>query len=299
MGAHRKPKAKPTAFAAVVTAAIVVPAGTAAAASYGAFGPPNADPSGQSAAGLLAAKANSAATSAASSRIRHVVVTPIPTPTASAPTATAKPSAQPQKPNASPTSASPSPSASASQSTSAKNPGSSPPPSPTPTSSPTPQPTAPAQSNQYQNVALSSLEPTGLYGAQQYFTLTNEQLANAKTIVAVTEQRGMPLYAAVIATATAMQESSLINLTYATNYDSLGLFQQRPSMGWGTAAQVTDPAYATNAFLSALATYAPNYTSQALWTSAQAVQRSGLPTAYAQWEDQAAMVVQAIANGTA
>ena len=99
--------------------------------------------------------------------------------------------------------------------------------------------------------------------------------------------------------ATAMQESSLTNLTYSTNYDSLGLFQQRPSMGWGTAAQVTDPTYATNAFLTALGTYAPNYASQALWEAAQAVQRSGLPTAYAQWEDQAAMVVRAIANGTA
>lgn len=164
---------------------------------------------------------------------------------------------------------------------------------------PSPSPTAAATTakpNPYQNVTVASLEPTGLYGAQQYITLTSEQWANAKTIVAVAEQRGLPLYASVIAIATAMQESSLINLTYATNYDSLGLFQQRPSMGWGTVAQVTDPTYATNAFLAALAAYAPNYDSQSLWMSAQAVQRSGLPTAYAQWEDQAAQIVQTIAN---
>jgi hypothetical protein len=115
----------------------------------------------------------------------------------------------------------------------------------------------------------------------------------------VAKQRGLPPYAAVIAIATAMQESSLINLKSASNYDSLGLFQQRPSMGWGTAAQVTDPTYATNAFFDALATYAPNFASQSLWSAAQAVQRSGLPTAYAQWEDQAAKIVLAIVNGTA
>jgi hypothetical protein len=108
----------------------------------------------------------------------------------------------------------------------------------------------------------------------------------------------MSLYAAVIAVATAMQESSLINLTEATNYDSLGLFQQRPSMGWGTPSQLTDPVYATNAFLAALTTYAPNYQSQTLWSSAQAVQRSGFPTAYAQWQDQAARMVQAVINGS-
>lgn len=296
MGAHRKPKTKPTAFAAVVTAAIVVPAGTAAAASYGAFGAPKTDARGHSAAAQVAAKASSAVTSAAKSTIRHISVTPIPTTSASAKIPAANPSTQPPNPGSTSASASASGSASppAAQPTSPASP-----PAPSPPPSQTPSPAATAQPNQYKNVALSSLEPTGLYGAQQYFTLTSDQLANARTIVAVTEQRGMPLYAAVIATATAMQESSLTNLTYSTNYDSLGLFQQRPSMGWGTAAQVTDPAYATNAFLSALATYAPNYASQSLWESAQAVQRSGLPTAYAQWEDQAAIVVQSIANGTA
>ncbi|HEV2345013.1 MAG TPA: hypothetical protein VGS97_13030 [Actinocrinis sp.] len=285
MGAHRKPKARPTAFAAVVTAAIVVPAGTAAATSYSALGSPKGGKPGL-AAGSLAADARSAATSAAKSPVRHVVaVTPGPTRSASVSPSAAKPSLSTAVPKP----------AAASPSASAK------PAAPRPSASASPSATAAAAAakpNPVQSVSLASLEPTGLYGGQQYFTLTGAQWSNAKTIVAVTEQRGMPLYAAVIAIATAMQESSLLNLTYATNYDSLGLFQQRPSMGWGTAAQVTDPVYATNAFLAALAAYAPGYEGQALWISAQAVQRSGLPTAYAQWEDQAAQIVLAIANGT-
>jgi hypothetical protein len=282
MGSHRKPKTRPTAFAAVVTAAIVVPAGTAAAASYGALGSAKSGRPELAAAGSLAADAHSAATSAAKSTVRHVVtVTSSPAKSASASPSVAKPSPSTAAPK--PAAASPSPSAKPS--------------TPRPSASTSASASA-AKPKPYQNVSLASLEPTGLYGGQQYFTLTGAQWANAKTIVAVTEQRGMPLYAAVVAIATATQESSLLNLTYATNYDSLGLFQQRPSMGWGTAAQVTDPVYATNAFLTALAAYAPGYQSQALWISAQAVQRSGLPTAYAQWEDQAAQIVLAIANGT-
>jgi hypothetical protein len=287
MGAHRKPKTRPTAFAAVVTAAIVVPAGTAAAASYGGLGPAKSGTRDVSAAGQLAARAHTAATTAANARIRHVAITPTPTASKSAPRPAAK--ASPSTP----------PPTSATSATASKPPTTKPKPSASASASTPAAPATTAKPNPYKNVSLASLEPTGLYRAQQYVTLSSAQWANARTIVAVTEQRGMPLYAAVVAMATAMQESALTNLTYATNYDSLGLFQQRPSMGWGTAAQVTDPVYATNAFLSALATYAPNYGSQSLWTSAQAVQRSGLPTAYAQWEDQAAQIVRAIANGTA
>ena len=275
MGAHRKPKTKSTAFAAVVTAAIVVPTSTAAAASYGAMGSSSGG-GGSAAAGLLAKKAHSAAMSAArSSRRVALVSAPV---AGSAPSASAGPKASASAP--APASKSASAAAVASKSTTA-------------TASP-----SPTKADPYANVTISSLEPTGLYGSQQHFTPNSAQWANAKTIVAVTKQRGMSLYAAVIAVATAMQESSLINLTEATNYDSLGLFQQRPSMGWGTASQLTDPVYATNAFLAALTTYAPNYQSQTLWSSAQAVQRSGFPTAYAQWQDQAAQMVQAVINGS-
>jgi len=173
------------------------------------------------------------------------------------------------------------------------------PPSPTASATPTPTPTPTAPPNPYAHTTLAQLEPTGVYGTQSHFTATASQWANAKTIVKVAEQRKMPLYAAVIAVATATQESRLQNLTVATNADSLGLFQQRPSAGWGTAAQLTDPYYASNAFLSALDVYAPHYMSLSLWQAAQAVQRSAFPTAYAQWQSQAAHMVMAIVNGTA
>jgi hypothetical protein len=175
------------------------------------------------------------------------------------------------------------------------SPAASPSSSPTPTAKPTP--TAPP--NPYAHTTLAQLEPTGLYGPQRYISATASQWANAKIIVKVAEERKMPLYAAVIAVATATQESQLTNLTMATNADSLGLFQQRPSAGWGTAAQLTNPYYASNAFLAALDVYAPHYMTLSLWEAAQAVQRSGFPTAYAQWQSQAAHMVMTIVNGTA
>jgi hypothetical protein len=153
--------------------------------------------------------------------------------------------------------------------------------------------------NPYASTTYAALEPVGTYGTQHTFAATSSQWENARAIVQVAEERKMPLYAAVIAIATATQESRLQNLTVATNADSLGLFQQRPSQGWGTAAQITDPYYAANAFLAALAQYAPYYTGEDLWESAQAVQRSGYPTAYAQWQTQATRMVYEIVNGTA
>src|SRR5215831_8877275 len=101
------------------------------------------------------------------------------------------------------------------------------------------------------------------------------------------------LRSAVIAVATSMQESTLLNLNYGTS-DSLGLFQQRPSSGWGTQAQIQHPAYAADAFLKALRSYQarnPDWAHQPLWQAAQGVQASAFPTAYAKWESQAAKVV--------
>ncbi len=149
----------------------------------------------------------------------------------------------------------------------------------------------------YAVATLGQLEPSGLYGGQEHFAPSSEQWQNARTIVQVTKGRHMSPYAAVIAVSVAMQESSLHNLTAAIDADSLGLFQQRPSMGWGSARELTDPAYATTAFLSALTQYAPGYGSLPLWQAAQQTQRSGYPTAYARWEDQAAHMVQQIAAG--
>jgi hypothetical protein len=168
-----------------------------------------------------------------------------------------------------------------------------------------PAPTAPAKPAvasipaPWAHTSLSALEPEGLYGSQEFFNLSSTQWTNAKTIVKVAYQRGMSPYAAVIAVATASQESSLINLTSADNADSLGLFQQRPSMGWGSASEITTPSYAANKFLSVLQSEVPNYNHTGLWQAAQQVQKSGYPTAYAQWQLQAANIVMAIINGTA
>jgi len=97
----------------------------------------------------------------------------------------------------------------------------------------------------------------------------------------------MPPRAWVIAIATALQESTLLNLDYGDR-DSLGLFQQRPSQGWGTPEQIMDPEYAATRFYEAFADKVmrstPGWESQPLTELAQVVQRSGFPTAYAKWE---------------
>lgn len=122
------------------------------------------------------------------------------------------------------------------------------------------------------------------------------QRANAKTIVEVGLALGIPERGLIIAVATAMQESSLYNLGHLgerNDHDSLGLFQQRPSMGWGTPEQVTDPVYAATAFYLALQRV-PNWESLELTVAAQSVQRSAFPNAYAKWETDATALTQQI-----
>jgi len=114
-------------------------------------------------------------------------------------------------------------------------------------------------------------------------TLTAEQVANAATIAAVGRDRGLPERAVVIALATAQQESRLRNLDYGDR-DSLGLFQQRPSSGWGTEAEVQDPVYAANKFYDHLVEV-PGWETGRLTDVAQNVQRSGFPEAYQQWSE--------------
>ena len=108
--------------------------------------------------------------------------------------------------------------------------------------------------------------------------LSTEQAENATTIVAVGVRRGLPARAASIALATAYQESKLRNLDHGDR-DSLGLFQQRPSQGWGTAAQIQDPYYAVNKFYDALVKV-DGYQTMRITEAAQEVQRSGFPEAY-------------------
>lgn len=140
------------------------------------------------------------------------------------------------------------------------------------------------------------VQPVAVSGAQSYMPMTASRMANATTIVRQALDKHMGLRSAVIAVATAMQESTLENLSYG-DLDSKGLFQQRPSAGWGTPAQITNPAYAADAFLNALHGHQqadPAWASQPLWENAQAVQNSGFPYAYAKWEAQAAQVVSSI-----
>jgi hypothetical protein len=116
--------------------------------------------------------------------------------------------------------------------------------------------------------------------------LTDEQLGNARTIAQVAHDRGLPERAVVIALATAMQESGLRNLDYGDR-DSLGLFQQRPSQGWGTPEQVRDPVYAAGKFYDQLV-LVPDWQNGDLSLTADAVQRSAYPLAYGRWSGMAA-----------
>ncbi|WP_318242028.1 hypothetical protein [Arthrobacter gallicola] len=115
--------------------------------------------------------------------------------------------------------------------------------------------------------------------------LTPEQTANAATIAAVAVTRGLPPRAASIALATAVQESGLRNIDYGDEAgpDSRGLFQQRPSQGWGTEEQIMDPVYAANAFYDVLVKV-PGYQELPITAAAQTVQRSAYPDAYADHE---------------
>ena len=127
-------------------------------------------------------------------------------------------------------------------------------------------------------------------------TLSVEQAENAALITAVAVGRGLPAHAATIALATAFQESKLYNVG-AGDRDSAGLFQQRPSQGWGTKAQVTDPYYATNAFYDALVKV-DGYETMPVTEAAQAVQRSGFPDAYADHEADARVLASALSGNS-
>lgn len=122
--------------------------------------------------------------------------------------------------------------------------------------------------------------------------LPAEQVPNAATIVAVGLSLDVPKKGQIIALATAMQESRLRNLNYGDR-DSLGLFQQRPSQGWGSAQQIRDPLYASEQFYKHLLKV-NGWQQMTVTQAAQAVQKSGLPDAYAQWESLATALQTAI-----
>ena len=128
------------------------------------------------------------------------------------------------------------------------------------------------------------------------------QRDNATTIVQVGLALGISERGLVVALATAMQESQLYNLGHLganNDHDSLGLFQQRPSMGWGSEAQLTDPVYSATVFYLALQRVS-GWESMQVTVAAQRVQRSKFPNAYAKWEtDATSLSKQILCNETA
>jgi hypothetical protein len=124
--------------------------------------------------------------------------------------------------------------------------------------------------------------------------LSPEQADSAALISAISVRRTLPARAATIAIATALRESRLSNISHGDR-DSVGLFQQRPSQGWGSREQILDPVYSTNAFYDALIKIA-GYQALPITDAAQRVQRSGFPQAYAQHETQARSWASALAG---
>ncbi|WBB81543.1 peptidase M23 [Micromonospora sp. WMMD882] len=177
---------------------------------------------------------------------------------------------------------------------------------PTPTKTATPKKTAtkkatPKKAVAKKTVTRRSATPAPVAG------LTAAQMKNATAIVRTGEAMDVPRRGLVIAVATAMQESNLYNLASGAvpesqnhpnqglgwDHDSVGLFQQRASMGWGTVADLMDPAYATRQFLTALLAV-PGWQGMRLTDAAQAVQISGYPEAYAVHEPRATVIVDAV-----
>ena len=124
--------------------------------------------------------------------------------------------------------------------------------------------------------------------------LTDEQARNASLIAAIAIRRGMPAHAATVALATSLQESRLYDLR-GGDRDSLGLFQQRPSQGWGSRAQVLDPVHATNAFYDALEKV-KGYEQMEITKVAQEVQKSAYPAAYADHEQEGRILASALSG---
>ncbi|WP_227025276.1 hypothetical protein [Streptomyces tsukubensis] len=147
------------------------------------------------------------------------------------------------------------------------------------------------------SAALPHCEVVSTDKGRASYEFDADQTINAATISAVGTSRGMPERAVTIALATALQESGLRNLPHGDR-DSLGLFQQRPSQGWGTTGQIMDPVYAAGRFYDLLAKI-PGYSRLPLTVAAQRVQHSGFPKAYAKHEPDAAALSAALTGRAA
>lgn len=142
-------------------------------------------------------------------------------------------------------------------------------------------------------------------GGPDVGSLTDEQITNARTILAVARRHKVPEYGSVVALSVALQESTLVDLN-AGDRDSAGLFQQRPSQGWGSFSQVVDPTLAAEAFFG-VAQHTGNrglldvvgWQTMEVTVAAQAVQGSAYPDAYRDDEPLARQLVSKLAGGGA
>ncbi|TDV37558.1 C40 family peptidase [Actinophytocola oryzae] len=140
------------------------------------------------------------------------------------------------------------------------------------------------------NAALGPITagPAGS-GAGDAAKLNEDQRKNVALIISIGKDRQLPPLAWQVAIQAGMTESGLRNLNYGDR-DSLGMFQMRPSMGWGTPAQVVDPHYSINKFYDVLGKV-PGWEQQRPGESAQDVERSGFPDRYHKWESMAAHLI--------
>ena len=143
-----------------------------------------------------------------------------------------------------------------------------------------------------QTIQLPKLGPACVVKADGEVSLDTVQMANAATIAAVGINRKMPERAIVVALATAFQESKLENIEYGDR-DSLGLFQQRPSKGWGKPEQLLDPRYSSRKFYASLKKV-KGWEKMRVTDAAQRVQRSAYPNAYQKWADEAEVLAKAL-----
>ncbi|WP_231956699.1 MULTISPECIES: VCBS repeat-containing protein [unclassified Actinoplanes] len=144
-------------------------------------------------------------------------------------------------------------------------------------------------------VVADRLRPS-MTGRRLGTAVSPRAVACARAIIGIVQQRGLGPRAAVIAVTTAITESTLTNHVVSTDHDSLGLFEQRPSQGWGRAAQLVDPVYATNAFLTAMLRKFPgdSWMGGDIGAICQRVQTSALPGAYAFEVHDAQLIVSAL-----
>jgi peptidoglycan DL-endopeptidase CwlO len=126
-------------------------------------------------------------------------------------------------------------------------------------------------------------------GADDAEKLKEEQRNNVALIIQIGKERQLPPLAWQIAIQAGMTESGLRNLNHGDR-DSLGMFQMRPSMGWGSPTQVVDPRYSINKFYDVLVKV-PNWEQQRPGESAQDVERSAFPDRYHKWEPMAAHLI--------